>query len=104
MAALTTEAASKAVEEHMENVADAHEDGKPLSAGDLKTDVNNLHEVDVARAEANYKIEKEKCDALTGTPKDNCQKDAKTIYDAAIGQAKADEKSAKAAINNAASR
>lgn len=95
-----TEAATEAVKEHMDNVADAHQDGKALSAGDLKTDVDNLHEVDVARAEANYKIEKEKCDALTGTAKDNCQKDAKTIYDAAIGQAKADEKTAKAAIGN----
>lgn len=96
-----TEAATEAVKEHMENAADAHEDGKAMSAGDLKTDVSNLHEVDVARAEANYKIEKEKCDALTGTPKDNCLKDAKTIYDAAMGQAKADEKTAKAAISNA---
>ena len=96
--AKVTEATSEAVSEHLENAADAREEGKPLSPSDLKTDVDNLHTVDTTLADARYKVAKEQCDALTGDQKDGCLKSAETLHEVELGQAKADQKSAKAAI------
>lgn len=95
-----SEAAAEAVTEHVENAADAREDGKPMSASELKEDVDNLHEVDTTIADARYQIAKEQCDALTGDQKDGCLTNAKTLYEAELGQAKAEQKAAKAAISN----
>lgn len=99
--AKVSEAAAEAVTEHVDNAADAREEGKPMSESDLKADVDNLHEVDTTVADARYKIAKEQCDALTGDQKDGCLKNAKTLHEAELGQAKADQKAAKAAITDA---
>ena len=100
-AAKVNEASTEAVTEHVENAADAREDGKPMSESELKQDVNNLHDVDTTLADARYKVAKEQCDALTGEQKDGCLKSAKTLHEIELGQAKADQKSAKAAITEA---
>jgi len=99
--AKVSEAATEAVSEHVDNAADAREDGKPMSESELKEDVDNLHEVDTTIADARYKIAKEQCDALTGDQKDGCLTNAKTLYEAELGQAKADQKAAKAALTDA---
>lgn len=101
-AAKVNEAATEAVTEHVENAADAREDGKPMSESELKQDVNNLHAVDTTVADAKYKVAQEQCDALTGEQKDGCLKSAKTLHEIELGQAKADQKTAKAAISETA--
>ncbi len=99
--AKVNEATSEAVAEHLENAADAVEDGKAMSKSDLKEDVDNLHEVDTTLADARLKVAKEQCDAMTGEQKDSCLKQAGTMHEIELGQAKAEQKSAKAAINAA---
>ena len=93
-----SEAASEAVSEHLENAADAREDGKPMSTGELKTDVDNLHKVDVAAADARLKIAKEQCDALAGDAKKACVEQAESVHQIELGQAKAEQNADKAAI------
>jgi hypothetical protein len=53
-----------------------------------KNTANAREDARVTRAEANYNVAKEKCDELTGNPKDVCVKEA----DAALVKAKADAK------------
>lgn len=78
-----SEATQKMAEEHTENVTDAAKNGEPLSKGDMKEDVNNLHKVEMEQAEAAYSMAKEKCDAFTGEAKDSCQSAAKATYETA---------------------
>ena len=53
----------------------------------------------VAKADADYKVSKEKCDDLKGNPKDVCVKDAKAAHTTAKANAKADMKTSKAVTN-----
>ncbi|MDO9452691.1 MAG: hypothetical protein Q7J29_07500 [Stagnimonas sp.] len=99
--AKVNEAAAEAVTEHLENAADAVEDGKALTTADKKDDVDNLHTVDTTLADANYKVAKEKCDALTGDAKSGCLKNADTIHEIELGKAKADQEAAKKALADA---
>lgn len=92
-------AANDALKEHADNAADALAAGKPMSASDAKTDIDNLHKVDTTLADANYKVAKEKCDALTGAAKDACLDTAKAQHEADLAAAKADQANAKAAID-----
>lgn len=46
------------------------------------------NKVKIEKAEAAYKLAKEKCDDLSGNAKDVCRKDAKAAYVAAKGEAK----------------
>ena len=50
----------------------------------------------IARAEAAYDINKEKCDDLAGNKKDTCVQEAKAVRDKAKADAKADRQSANA--------
>lgn len=99
--AKVNEAAAEAVTEHLENKADAVEDGKAMTSSDLKTDVDNMHTVDTTLADANYKVAKEQCDALTGDAKSGCLKSAESVHEIELGKAKADQKSAKEALADA---
>lgn len=76
-------AENKMMEEHNDNVVEAVKDQAPLSKGDLKEDNNNARKVEMERAEADYKIAKEKCGSLSGDAKDTCEKHAKTDYETA---------------------
>lgn len=96
--AKVNDAATEAVTEHVENAADAREEGKAISASDLKQDVDNLHTVDTTAADARLKVAKEQCDAVTGNAKDACLKQADAVHQIELGQAKADQNAAKAAI------
>ena len=61
---------------------DAREKGTPKAQYNLR----------VAKADAGYKVAKEKCDDLKGNPKDVCVKDAKAAHTSAKANAKADMK------------
>lgn len=58
-----------------------------------KPSVKAQYEVRVAKAEAAYALEKEKCDDLAGNPKDVCVKEAKAAEVAAKADAKVQMKS-----------
>ena len=92
------ERSSEAVQAHMDRIADA--DGKPLTSGDMKQDVDNLYKVDTELAEANYKVAKEKCDTSSGATKDQCLKLAKANYEVALADALAKKAGAKAEIES----
>jgi len=98
--AKVNERAAEAVQDHLDRVVDA--DGKPLSTGDLKQDVDSLYKIDTELAEANYKVAKEKCDTRTGDDKEQCLKLAKADYEVALADAKAKRAGAKAEIESAA--
>ncbi|MDP3859937.1 MAG: hypothetical protein Q8Q73_19420 [Stagnimonas sp.] len=98
--AKVNERASEAVQEHLDRVVDA--DGKPLTPGDMKQDVDSLYKVDTELAEANYKVAKEKCDTSAGAAKDDCLKLAKADYEVAMADAQAKQAGAKAEIESAA--
>ena len=57
------------------------------------------YDVKVAEADADYAVAKEKCDDLSGNPKDVCIKDAKAAYTKMKADAKAEMASAKAQSN-----
>ncbi len=97
--AKVNEAASEAATDHADHAADAMEDGKAVSNSDLKQDVDNLHTVDTTLADANYKVAKEKCDALAGDAKKGCQAEAERVHEADIARAKAEQDAAKSAIS-----
>ena len=59
-----------------------------LEAG-YKPSKKNYYELRVARAEADYGVAKQKCDDLSGTPKDVCVKQAKAVQVTAKADAKA---------------
>ena len=54
-----------------------------------KPSKKSRYKAHIAKAKADYKIAKEKCDDLTGNPKDVCQKEAKAAMTAAKADAKA---------------
>jgi hypothetical protein len=54
------------------------------------------YNLSVAKADAAYKVAKEKCDDLAGNPKSVCIKDAKAAHTSAKATAKADMKTSKA--------
>ena len=54
------------------------------------------YELRKTKADADYKVAKEKCDDLKGNPKDVCVKDAKAAHTTAKANAKADMKTSKA--------
>lgn len=45
--------------------------------------------VKTEKADADYKVARQKCQDLSGNPKDVCQKDAKAAYDSAKAEARA---------------
>lgn len=55
------------------------------------------YNLSVAKADADYKVAKEKCDDLKGAPKSTCTKDAKTAHNTAKDNAKAQMKNTKSA-------
>jgi hypothetical protein len=60
---------------------------KELTAAHKPTE-KNQYDARVAKAEATYKVAKEKCDDLKGNDKDVCVKEAKANYTRAKGDAK----------------
>lgn len=88
--------AAEAVRDHLDRVVDA--EGKPLSEGDMKKDVDSLHKVDVELADANYEVAKKRCDTSTGDTKEQCLATAKADHEAAIAAAAARKAGAKAEI------
>lgn len=48
-------------------------------------------EAKVATADANYRVEKEKCDALEGKAQDRCRQQAKAAREAAVRQARVEK-------------
>lgn len=54
-----------------------------------KPTAENHYEAGIARAEANYGVAKEKCDALAGNTKDVCVKEAKAVKAGAKTETKA---------------
>ncbi len=48
----------------------------------------NRNKVLEAKAHAAYEVAKEKCDDLSGNPKDVCRQEAKTVHDKALADAK----------------
>jgi hypothetical protein len=52
---------------------------------------DTILEAKIATAEANYRVEKEKCDALKGKAEDRCQKQAKAGREAAVRQARVEK-------------
>ena len=94
--AKVNETAAEAVQDHLDRVVDA--EGKPLSEGDMKKDVNSLHKIDVELADANYEVAKKRCDTSTGDAKDQCLATAKADHEAAIAAADARKAGAKAEI------
>lgn len=98
--AKVNETAAEAVQDHLDRVVDA--DGKPLSTGDMKQDVDSLYKVDTELADANYKVAKEKCDTSAGAAKDDCLKLAKADYELALANAEAKKAGTKAEIESAA--
>lgn len=73
-----------------ENVAKAE-----LEAS-YRPSTKNFNEVRIAKAEAIYGVAKEKCDDLSGNPKDVCVKEAKSVQTTAKAEAKAQMKTAEA--------
>lgn len=59
-------------------------------------DARHQQKLAEARADANYAVAKERCDDLSGNPKDVCVKDAKAAHTRAVADAKATRESAKA--------
>jgi hypothetical protein len=62
-----------------------------------KPTVQNHYEVRVAKAEADYAVARERCDDLSGNPKDVCVKEAQAAETAAKADAKVQMKTAEAA-------
>ncbi len=58
--------------------------------------VKHDYDVRAAAADGAYAVAKEKCDDLSGNPKDVCRKEAKSVHVAAIADAKLAEKTAQA--------
>jgi hypothetical protein len=56
----------------------------------LEDTPKNREKARVARADAAYDVAKEKCDDLTGNPKDVCVKEAKAAHTKALADAKVD--------------
>ena len=54
--------------------------------------MRHTYDVKVAKAKAAYAIAKEKCDDLSGNPKNVCRKEASEAYTTAMAQAKLTEK------------
>ena len=67
-----------------QHVAEAELDAKNKGTAKARYDAR------VARAEAQYSVAKEKCDDLSGNPKDVCMKEAKAAETKAKADAKAD--------------
>jgi hypothetical protein len=57
-----------------------------------KPSTKNHYDVNIAKAEANYAVAKEKCDDMAGNPKDVCVKEAKAAQTTAKADAKAQMK------------
>lgn len=58
--------------------------------------VKHTYDVRAATADAAYAVAKEKCDDLSGNPKDVCRKEAKSAHVAALADAKVSEKTSDA--------
>lgn len=59
----------------------------------------HLYKARTAKADAEYEVNKEKCDDLSGNPKDVCKKDAKAAHAHALEAAKVDKVKAEPAKN-----
>lgn len=59
--------------------------------------IQHRYEVSVAKAKAAFAVAKEKCDDLSGNPKDVCRKEADAAYTTAMAEAKLTEKTS---LNN----
>ena len=67
-----------------------------------KPTLKTQYQVNVAKGEATYELAKQKCDAMSGNPKDVCIKEAKSALTAAKADATVQKKTAEA--NSMASR
>jgi hypothetical protein len=95
------EAACKSMSGNAKDVCEQEAEGKAkVARAELEAaytgkpaDVAKVSEV---KAEASYKVAKERCDDLAGNPKDVCEQKAKTAWEKAKADAKLSQKTGKA--------